>query len=186
MSRRRLCRALLPALAAGLLLARGASAADDIRGWNGLTWGMTAAEVDAALPQAIKLSPAWDFGPLYAERMQRDVVIGGIPFDVVPELARQDGRLVQILFERRPPIPGPAELQAFVNDLAARLGPAADNCTLETGLVTRLWHFPSTQVALTAVDFTADGSGRLQRLLLRYTAADRAPPSPCEQGKPRT
>jgi hypothetical protein len=41
-------------------------------------------------------------------------------------------------------------------------------------------------VALTAVDFSADGSrGRLQRLLLRYTAADRAPPSPCERDGPR-
>ncbi|MGF6229676.1 hypothetical protein QFZ27_003631 [Inquilinus ginsengisoli] len=173
---------------AWLLLAAHAVAAEtDIRGWENLTWGMTAQQVDTALPQAVPLSPPWDFGPLYAERMVQNVVVGGIAFDLVPELARKDGRLVQILFERRPPIPGPGELQSFVNDLHARLGPPAESCVVESGLVTRLWRFPSAQVALTAVDFSADGSrGRLQRLLLRYTAADRAPPSPCEQDKPGT
>jgi hypothetical protein len=187
MRRRRLGLAFAPALA-WLLLASPATAADtDIRGWDGLSWGMTAAQVRAALPQAVPLSPAWDFGPLYAERMVRDVVVSGIAFDLVPELARQDGRLVQLLFERRSPIPGPSELQSFVNDLHARLGPPAESCVVEAGLVTRLWRFPSAQVALTAVDFSADGSrGRLQRLLLRYTAADRAPPSPCERNKPRS
>ncbi|WP_343716828.1 hypothetical protein [Inquilinus sp.] len=180
---RRLGLAVAPAW---LLLSSHAFAAEtDIPGWNGLTWGMTAQQVDAALPQAVPLSPPWDFGPLYAERMVRNVVVGGIAFDLVPELARQDGRLAQILFERRSPIPGPSELQSFVNDLHARLGPPAESCVVEAGLVTRLWRFPSAQVALTAVDFTADGSrGRLQRLLLRYTAADRAPRSPCERNKP--
>ncbi|MBW8727353.1 MAG: hypothetical protein JF625_19670 [Inquilinus limosus] len=172
---------------AWLLLAAHAVAAEtDIRGWEGLSWGMTARQVESALPQAVTLSPPWDFGPLYAERMVQNVVVGGIAFDLVPELARKDDRLVQILFERRPPIPGPDELQSFVNDLHARLGPPAESCVVEAGLVTRLWRFPSAQVALTAVDFSADGSrGRLQRLLLRYTAADRAPPSPCERNKPR-
>lgn len=172
---------------AWLLLAAHAVAAEtDIRGWENLTWGMTAQQVDAALPRAVPLSPPWDFGPLYAERMVQNVVVGGIAFDLVPELARKDGRLVQILFERRPPIPGPDELQSFVNDLHARLGPPSDSCVVESGLVTRLWRFPSAQVALTAVDFSADGSrNRLQRLLLRYTAAERAPPSPCERNKPR-
>lgn len=185
MRRRRLGLALAPALAWCLLAVQAGAAETDIRGWEGLSWGMTAQQVDAALPQAVPLSPPWDFGPLYAERMVRNVVVGGIAFDLVPELARQDGRLVQILFERRSPIPGPSELQSFVNDLHARLGPPAESCVVEAGLVTRLWRFPSAQVALTAVDFTADGSrGRLQRLLLRYTAADRAPRSPCERNKP--
>ena len=130
----------------------------DIRGWDKLTWGMTAQQVVSALPQAVPLSPPWDFGPLYAERMVQNVVVGGIAFDLVPELARKNGRLVQILFERRSPIPGPDELQSFVNDLHARLGPPAENCVVESGLVTRLWRFPSAQVALTAVDFSADGS----------------------------
>lgn len=186
MMRRRLGLALAPALAWLLLVVPAGAAETDIRGWEGLSWGMTARQVDAALPQAVPLSPPWDFGPLYAERMVQNVVVGGIAFDLVPELARQDDRLVQILFERRPPIPGPDELQSFVNDLHARLGPPAESCVVEAGLVTRLWRFPSAQVALTAVDFSADGSrGRLQRLLLRYTAADRAPPSPCERNKPR-
>lgn len=177
-------RRVRPALVlAWLAVWSGAAAAEaDIRGWDGLTWGMTADQVRTALPQAVPLSPPWDFGPLYADRLVRGVVVGGIAFDLVPELARKDGRLAQILFERRSPIPGPAELQAFVNDLHARLGPPAENCMVEAGLVTRLWRFPSSQVALTMVDFSADGSrGRLQRLLLRYTAADRAPPSPCER-----
>lgn len=173
---------------AWLLLSSPAFAAEsDIRGWDDLTWGMTAQQVESALPQAVPLSPPWDFGPLYAERMVRDVVVGGIAFDLVPELARQDGRLVQILFERRSPIPGPEELQSFVNDLHARLGSPAESCVVQSGLVTRLWRFPSAQVALTMVDFSADGSrGRLQRLLLRYTAADHAPASPCERNKPRS
>lgn len=173
---------------AWLLLSSHAFAAEaDIRGWEGLTWGMTARQVESALPQAVPLSPPWDFGPLYAERMVQNVVVGGIAFDLVPELARKDGTLVQLLFERRSPIPGPDELQSFVNDLHARLGPPAESCAVASGLVTRLWRFPSAQVALTAVDFSADGSrGRLQRLLLRYTAADRAPPSPCERNKPRS
>jgi hypothetical protein len=174
MMRRRLGLALAPVLA-WLLLAFPARAVEtDIRGWEGLNWGMTAQQVESALPRAVPLSPPWD------------VVVGGIAFDLVPELARKDDRLVQILFERRPPIPGPDELQSFVNDLYARLGPPAESCVVQSGLVTRVWRFPSAQVALTAVDFSADGSrGRLQRLLLRYTAADRAPPSPCERNKPR-
>ena len=184
---RRLGLALSSALAWLSLSSHAFAVETDIRGWDKLSWGMTAEQVDSALPQAVPLSPPWDFGPLYAERMVQNVVVGGIAFDLVPELARKNGRLVQILFERRSPIPGPDELQSFVNDLHARLGPPAENCAVESGLVTRLWRFPSAQVALTAVDFSADGSrGRLQRLLLRYTAADRAPPSPCEQDKPRT
>lgn len=181
-------RGLGPAVVAAWLLlsGHGFAAETDIRGWEGLSWGMTARQVESALPQSVPLSPPWDFGPLYAERMVQNVVVGGIAFDLVPELARQDGTLVQLLFERRSPIPGPDELQSFVNDLHARLGPPAESCMVESGLVTRLWRFPSAQVALTMVDFSADGSrGRLQRLLLRYTAADRAPPSPCERNKPR-
>ena len=60
----------------------------DIRGWDKLTWGMTAQQVDAALPQAVPLSPPWDFGPLYAERMVRDVVVGGIAFAALTSLTR--------------------------------------------------------------------------------------------------
>lgn len=183
---RRLGLALSSALAWSFLSSHAFAVETDIRGWDKLTWGMTAQQVDSALPQAVPLSPPWDFGPLYAERMVQNVVVGGIAFDLVPELARRDGRLVQILFERRSPIPGPDELQSFVNDLHARLGPPAESCVVESGLATRLWRFPSAQVALTAVDFSADGSrGRLQRLLLRYTAADHAPASPCERNKSR-
>lgn len=183
---RRLGLALSSALAWFFLSSHAFAVETDIRGWDSLSWGMTAQQVESALPQAVPLSPPWDFGPLYAERMVRDVVVGGIAFDLMPELARTDGRLVQILFERRSPIPGSDELQSFVNDLHARLGPPVESCVVESGLVTRLWRFPSAQVALTAVDFSADGSrGRLQRLLLRYTAADHAPASPCERNKPR-
>jgi len=175
------------ALLLAILAGSGPAHADDIQGWQGLTWGMNPAQVAAALPQAVKLVPPRDFGPFTAGWLMRDVVVGGIAFDMLPEIDRRSGRLAQILFERRPPIPGPSELQSFVNDLAARLGPPAEDCVDDAGVATQLWRLPSAQVVLTFVDFSADGSrGRLNRLLLRYTAADHAPPSPCERGKPRT
>lgn len=183
MRRRRLRLALLPALAC-LGLAFGAAAApDDIGGWRGLSWGMTADQVDGVLPQATPLIPPWNFGPLYAERVLQDVTIGGIRFDAVIQMGRTDDRLGQILFERRPPIPGPAALQRFLADLTTRLGPPAAGCAADAGVVTRLWRFPSTEVALSMVDFSWDGSrGALRRMLLRYTPAGRAPASLCPAG----
>ena len=49
MRRRRLGLALAPALAWLFLSSHAFAAETDIRGWNGLTWGMTAQQVDAAL-----------------------------------------------------------------------------------------------------------------------------------------
>src|SRR5690606_2993783 len=96
---------VMRALAGALLLAAAAgpaAALDDLAGWEGLRWGMTAAEIRDALGDRVAALPGrWLYGGAYAELAVEDVEIGGLAFTAYLQMSAESHRLQQVLLERR-------------------------------------------------------------------------------------
>lgn len=152
---RALAGALLLAAAAGPAVAR-----DDLSGWEGLRWGMTAAEIrDALGDRAAALPGRWLYGGAYAELAVENVEIGGLAFTAYLQMNAESDRLQQVLLERRRTGALPAAFEAALAALTETLGaPSADCAQAKAGgrpldyEVT--WRFPTTTVHAKFLDFS--------------------------------
>jgi len=130
---RRRAAALAAAAVVAALLGHGAraGAADgpgdipgDIPGWRATRWGMTQAEIDRLFgPDLVRPPRPIE---LYRARVEATLPahdVAGIAFTVAFHLAEADGRLQQVVLERRGGRTGPGEHKAIVEALSAAHGP---------------------------------------------------------------
>ena len=154
-SRLRLVSGLL-----GVLWDGPAVALDDLVGWQGLSWGMTAADIRDALGARVTALPGrWVYGGAYADLAVEDVEIGGLAFTAYLQMNSQTDRLQQVLLERRRTGAVPAAFEAALAELEQVLGPPAADCAqAKTGgqpldyQIT--WRFPTTTVHAKFLDFS--------------------------------
>ncbi|MFO0995239.1 MAG: hypothetical protein U1F33_01050 [Alphaproteobacteria bacterium] len=130
-----------------------------VAGWPGLHWGMTTAELDAALVGRIRpLKGRLDYGQTYAERAVFDVMIGGEPFTAFFQMDRETGRLSQVLLELRRSRVSVKGYNNLLFALRGRYGPPAARCIdLDTKDTPRsadiVWRQPTTTVHAVFLDF---------------------------------
>jgi hypothetical protein len=150
---------------AAVLLAVGlsacpAAARDDLAGWQGLSWGMTAAEIRDVLGARVTTLPGrWLYGGAYADLAVEEVEIGGLAFTAYLQMNSETDRLQQVLLERRRTGAVPAAFEAALAELEQVLGPPAADCAqAKTGgqpldyQIT--WRFPTTTVHAKFLDFS--------------------------------
>lgn len=146
---------LLPLLWGGT-----AAALDDLPGWQGLTWGMTAAEIREVLGDDVTALPGrWLYGGAYADLAVEEVTIGGLSFTAYLQMNAATDRLQQVLLERRRTGAVPAAFEAALVALQRDLGlPSADCAQAKRGgqpldyQIT--WRFPTTTVHAKFLDFS--------------------------------
>lgn len=96
--------------------------------WAGARWGMTPAALDRAVPGLVALAPPWAYGGgLEAPRALRRTDVAGLEMRALFQTGA-DGRLAQVLFERRRPALRPGDGPRALAALRARLGPEARLC----------------------------------------------------------
>jgi hypothetical protein len=152
------------ALIAGLgfvdpLLGADPGRAAAVPGWPDLSWGMTTAEVDAALDAEVRPAPGrLDYGPLYTERLVPEVKIGEARFTAMLQMDKTDGRLRQVLFQMHRPLVSPKAYDGVLAALRDRYGAPADSCfrigpgrTPETADV--VWRLDGSTVRAVFLDF---------------------------------
>lgn len=150
-------------LAAGALLAVASTARAagevGIPFWPGVRWGMTTAELDAALAGRIRpLKGRLDYGQSYAERAVFDVTLGAAPFTAFFQMDRDTGRLSQILLDLRRARVTPRAYNDVLLALRGRYGPPAARCLDLSGKDTPrsadiVWHLPAATVRAVFFDF---------------------------------
>jgi hypothetical protein len=142
-------------LAAGEAVAR-----EDLPGWQGLRWGMTAAEIREALGERVTVLPGrWLYGGAYADLAVEDVAIGGLAFTAYLQMNAATDRLQQVLLERRRTGAVPAAFEAALAALQRELGPPATDCAQAKSGGQPLdyqitWRFPTTTVHAKFLDFS--------------------------------
>jgi hypothetical protein len=142
------------------LAALQAAASEDPAGWRETRWGMTAAEIERALGEAVlRLPGRWHYGGAYADLAVAEVEIGGLGFTAYLQMNAETHRLQQVLLERRRVGAVPAAFEQLVDGLMETLGPPSTDCAqAKTGgqpLDYHLtWRFPTTTVHATFLDFS--------------------------------
>jgi hypothetical protein len=135
-------------------------ALDDLAGWRGTRWGMTASEVEAALGGgAERLSGRWLYGGAYAELAVKPVEIGGVTFTAFLQMNAQTDRLQQVLLERRRVGAFPAAFEKLLDALEETYGPPSAGCAeakrggqpLDYEMT---WRFPTTTIHAKFLDFS--------------------------------
>ena len=142
-------------LACFLATAPNASAAEPAAIFT--RWGADEIEIAAALgDKARHLDPPIEYGPLSARFAVKGVVIGGVAMTALYQFG-PDGKLKQVLLERREPGVTPKNLAAIEQALTADLGKPAVLCEKTRGspkLVERQWRVGSSAVHLALMDYT--------------------------------
>ena len=147
-------------LLGGFLAAWPAQALDDLPGWEATRWGMTAAEIEAALGDRVARLPGrWIYGGAYAELSVPDVEIGGLAFTAYLQMNEATHRLQQVLLERRRRGALPAAFEQVIDALRARYGPPVADCALAKQGGQPLdyevtWRFASTTLHAKFLDFS--------------------------------
>lgn len=151
------------ALAFGTFVSLTSAAyAADLAGWHGTRWGMTAAEVDAALGDAVQpVDPPLLYGGASATREIPEVDVAGYAYRALLQFSNDDGRLQQVLLERSrlPDAPKAytAALDGFTRDYGA---PTLICNSPRTGEHTspiireRVWRLATTTLHLVFIDFS--------------------------------
>ncbi|MPZ09840.1 MAG: hypothetical protein GEU89_06460 [Kiloniellaceae bacterium] len=137
-----------------------AAALEDLSGWQGLTWGMTGSQIEAALGARVTALPGrWLYGGAYADLAVEEVALGGFAFTGYLQMNAETGRLQQVLLERRRTGALPAAFEAVLTELQQVLGPPSADCAqAKTGgqpldyQIT--WRFPTTTVHAKFLDFS--------------------------------
>ncbi|MFO7855450.1 MAG: hypothetical protein R6V44_09575 [Paracoccaceae bacterium] len=163
-------RSAVLAVLALMLVAGAARAAES---WRAADWGMTPGALDAAVPGLETLDPPWRYGGgLSASRALRRTEIAGLEVRALFQTG-PDGRLAQILFERRRPDIDPADGRRILDALRARHGRETRFCldlARPRGPVSAhaLWRLPTRTLHLTWLDFgTGDGLDRIAEAEIR-------------------
>jgi hypothetical protein len=143
-------------LALALALAAAAFAADDPGGWTSAKWGMSEAQVRAAVPAAVELTGPLDHRTFYRTNAIADdkwvapigipsLDLAGAKWEVFFLFDR--GKLARI--ELAPSEKSAAQFQAVEDLLAIKYGHPFDRQTTDTIIVhTAQWSFPSTVIVL--------------------------------------
>ena len=150
------------ALLCGMLAlwARPAAALDDLPGWQGLRWGMTAAEIHDKLGERTTALPGrWLYGGAYAELAVEDVDLGGLAFTAYLQMNAATERLQQVLLERRRVGALPVAFEQLIDSLEAAYGPPVADCAqAKTGGepldYQMTWRFPTTTLHAKFLDFS--------------------------------
>lgn len=146
---------LLPVLWTG-----PAAALADLPGWRGLTWGMTAAQIEAALGDRVTALPGrWLYGSAYAELAVEEVEFGGLAFTAYLQMNAATDRLQQVLLERRRTGALPGAFEQLIDAMEATYGPPSEECAqaksggqpLDYQLT---WRFPTTTLHAKFLDFS--------------------------------
>src|SRR3546814_6679743 len=83
---------------------------------HGLTWGRTAAQVEAALGGRVAALPGrWLYGGAYAELAVEEVELGGLAFTAYLQMNAATDRLQQVLLERRRTGALPGAFEQFID-----------------------------------------------------------------------
>ncbi len=139
---------------------------EEIPGWPGLYWGEDMAALDARFGEALTvLAPPWQFGPFEAPRVLPDRDLAGLDFRAYFQVNPGDGRLGQILMERRHAQATPLAFVEVYQDLIDQFGPAARECLLadrggesagDPAVAEAIWRFADTRVHLSFLDFKSN------------------------------
>ena len=135
----------------------------DVSGWDEARWGMTRAQLEAALGErATALSSRWLYGGAYAELIVPDVALAGVDFTAFLQMDSESDRLRQVLLERRRVGATPAVFERLIGELEANYGTPSQVCAqAKTGgqpLDYRMtWHFPTTTIHVKFLDFSTTG-----------------------------
>jgi hypothetical protein len=155
-------RRLIPLLLLGLLLAPAAVPAQgaDLAGWGETRWGMTNADLDALFgPRLQTVDPPLVYHEATVGRFLPETAFGGFPYRALFQMDAQ-GRLQQVLLERRNTQATPAAFQAAADELRDRHGAPTRVCdTPQTGAESspiereRVWSLPTTTIHLSFLDY---------------------------------
>lgn len=147
--------------AAVLLTAAEAPAREaDLAGWDGTRWGMTEAELGALFGKRLRrVDPPLVYDDATVGRFLPEAEFGELPFRALFQMD-EEGRLQQVLLERRDAQATPAAFAAALDELQARYGEADLVCgTPARGPDTspvereRVWILPTTTVHLSWLDY---------------------------------
>ena len=134
-----------------------AAAPGDLPGWEAARWGMTAAELESAFGERLSPLPGrWVYGGAYARQAILKVTLGGLDFTAYFQMGEIDGRLQQVLLERRQQQALPVSFEKLQDHLEGLYGPASQACLLSARNPTGLelvWRFPTTTVHATFLNF---------------------------------
>jgi hypothetical protein len=123
----------------------------------GVRFGMTAADLEAALGVRLKRLPGrWGYGGAYAEHALADADVGGVPFAAYFQMSEETGRLQQVLFEHRGPRASAAGFAAVAAALAEAHGPPVETCAAGGGGPAErraVWRLASATVHAAFTDF---------------------------------
>ena len=168
------------ALAAVLL---ASSAVADAGDWRSARWGMDAAALDRAVPGLRVLDPPWTYGAeLSAPRALTEARIAGMNFRALFQ-TDAEGRLAQILFERRRRDLRPDDAARALAALREARGPEARLCLAPPrhggpAAAEAVWPAPEGVLHLTWMDFgtgeTLSDLDEAERLSLLREGRDRA------------
>lgn len=137
----------------------GAVAREDIAGWNGARWGMTAADIRGAFGEALTELPGRrEYKNAHAELALLRHPAFGMTFDVYFQMNADTGRLQQVLLETGRGRAGPRDFLRLRERLEDRYGAPARVCVQkpEDGTpasADALWRFPTTTVHAVFLDF---------------------------------
>ena len=142
-----------------LFAAAGASARDDLLGWQGTRWGMDEDALFAVHGDALRPLPGRQiYGGAYAEQTLSGIEIGGEPFMAVFQMEHGTDRLQQVLLRWTRRQPSERANRAILDALRARYGREDLVCRVPKAgagdlIVERVWRFPTTTVHLSLLDF---------------------------------
>jgi hypothetical protein len=131
----------------------------DVPGWQGVRWGMSTAELDAALGRGVqRLKFRLDYGLYYSDRMVPEVRMGDARFAAMFQMDKGSGRLRQVLLEMRRPAVSPKSYGELLKALRSRYGvPAAKCFNVDKGQTPKIadivWHLGPTTARAVFLDF---------------------------------
>src|SRR5690606_19130691 len=101
---------------------------EPLAGWDRVRWGMTQPDIDRIYGARLR-KPARPirYHEARVEAALPGVMVGGMPF-VASFMLGLDGRLQQVLVERRRGVVDAALYERVVRELVAQLGPPARQC----------------------------------------------------------
>lgn len=154
----------------------------DVLGWGATRWGMSRAELAAAIgPSLVSLKTPLIYGKLVARDTLPGLRLAGRPFVAIFQLDPATEALAQVLLRYRGDFPMPADFIAVRDLLKAEYGPPGErrnerdySGSFPSFRLESRWRFPSTEIALSLTDPDAEPlSGRRKTLVARYSPTER-------------
>ncbi len=153
---------LAAALLSLLAVAAPRAGPADVADWDGVRWGMTAAQLRAALgPGLRRLHPRLEFRDARVGLALAGRMVAGHEFTALFQMDRAAGRLQQILLERRRGYATAIAFDRLARDFARRFGPPPRGCdsrdktsSAAPYLRQRMWVRGATTMHLSLIDLT--------------------------------